>query len=666
MKRTRTQPQQTIHSSASRPFFSKASHSGETTPFFAAHSSLTVAEVQRKSEVDNQQIAEEVQFQEDKSTDQAVRYTNSGAVPPETNATSNSALVVQPKLMIGQPNDKYEQEADAVAQQVVSMSSSNELVQTKCSDCEEEGLLQPQPIGKGLLQTKHDSALMHQGDRTAVSPAIESRLQRSIGGGNSLPSSTSQQMGSAFGVNFSGVRLHTGSEAMQLSQALGARAFTYGRDIFFNQTSYNPHSTSDKQLLAHELTHVVQQGGVSTNHIQNKNLPQVIQRSKLPTHFGEFEDYKYGDIETTAGDKIGVEMYMKFHPGNNARSKVIGLSQTAEGKLNGTQITQGIYGQRSATSGAGIGYFIDRVDKRVSPIYGTSNTLKAGGSATNLADYEASGFTALTAAQKASIRTSMGVTGINYSGGSKYGYRYVENGAYKTQSAELYDSPMLGGAGNNSEQIFETTALALEGSQQGIYYGSVEWGWRIDNKGTFTRLPFKVISQGVPSVNYLTAATIWNASKATFGFVTTRATDLLDGGLSKIAAIPNNTELEPTGRTGASGGNTYIEVNYAGNTGVVVSTAVLATTIGAATVDLPVPMIHTVSNAAGTTLLKSTTDPSQTLPLPRGTRVMVTKCMVSKGILTDHYEVEVMDGPNIGVHGYVPRLDLTLESVGTR
>lgn len=661
MKRTRTQPQQSTHSPASRPFFSKASHSGETTPFFAANSSLTVAEVQRKSDVEDQQ-AEDLKVQESNDTDQATQYTNSGAVPPATNVTSNSALVVQTKLMVGQPNDKYEQEADAVAQQVMNMSSSHDLVQTKCTDCEENGLLQPQPIGKRLLQTKHDSALMPQGDTTAVSPAIEIRLQRSIGGGNPLPSSTCQQMGSTFGVNFSGVRLHTGSEAMQLSQSLGARAFTYGRDVFFNQTSYNPHSTSDKQLLAHELTHVVQQGGASANQIQTKNLPHVIQRSKLPTHFGEFEDYRYGDVETTAGNKIGVEMYMKFHPGNNARSKIIGMTQTAQGKFNGTQITQGIYGQRSATAGAGVGFFIDQLEGNRNPLYATGNTLKAGGSASNLGDYQTVGITALTAAQRAGL----GVTGVNYQGWGRHGYRYVENGAYKTQTAELYDAPKLPAAGNNSEQVFETTALALEGSQQDIYYGSVQWGWRIDNKGTFTRLPFRVISQGVPSVNFLTAATIWNVSKASFGFVTTRATNLLDGSLSATAAIPNNTELEPTGRTGASGGNTYIEVNYAGNTGFVISTAVQATTIGAATVDLPVPMIHTVSNAAGTTLLRSATDPSQTLQLPRGTRVRGIKCMVPRGILTDHYEVEVVDGPNIGVRGYVPRLDLTLESVGTR
>lgn len=62
-----------------------------------------------------------------------------------------------------------------------------------------------------------------------------------------------------FGADFSDVRLHTGARAGRLSQGLGARAFTYGRDVAFANAEYAPHSTSGRQLLAHELAHVVQQ-----------------------------------------------------------------------------------------------------------------------------------------------------------------------------------------------------------------------------------------------------------------------------------------------------------------------------------------------------------------------------------------------------------------------
>jgi len=68
-------------------------------------------------------------------------------------------------------------------------------------------------------------------------------------------------MESAFGTDFSGVRVHTDAEADALNQAVNAVAFTTGQDVFFRQGAYNPSHSSGRELLAHELTHVVQQGG---------------------------------------------------------------------------------------------------------------------------------------------------------------------------------------------------------------------------------------------------------------------------------------------------------------------------------------------------------------------------------------------------------------------
>lgn len=108
-------------------------------------------------------------------------------------------------------------------------------------------------------------------------PGAEARLDSSIaharGGGQPLDSSTRMQMEDAFGVELSAVRTHTGSQAASLSRDLGARAFTTGQDIFFGHGEYDPGSTDGRELLAHELTHVVQQGsgmplaaGVSDPH----------------------------------------------------------------------------------------------------------------------------------------------------------------------------------------------------------------------------------------------------------------------------------------------------------------------------------------------------------------------------------------------------------------
>jgi len=83
-----------------------------------------------------------------------------------------------------------------------------------------------------------------------------------------LDGAVQMQMGQAMGHDFSGVRVHTSPEANSLNHELGAKAFTTGQDIFFKQGEYNPGSSSGKELLAHELTHVVQQ---STGQVPGGN-----------------------------------------------------------------------------------------------------------------------------------------------------------------------------------------------------------------------------------------------------------------------------------------------------------------------------------------------------------------------------------------------------------
>jgi hypothetical protein len=91
--------------------------------------------------------------------------------------------------------------------------------------------------------------------------AIERSIDGARGGGHGMDHSTRTRMESAFGADFSGVRIHTDTRADGLSQSLSARAFTTGRDVFFRQGEYNPGASSGRELLAHELTHVVQQNG---------------------------------------------------------------------------------------------------------------------------------------------------------------------------------------------------------------------------------------------------------------------------------------------------------------------------------------------------------------------------------------------------------------------
>jgi hypothetical protein len=101
-----------------------------------------------------------------------------------------------------------------------------------------------------------------------VEPEVESAIARSRGNGHSMGDAIRGQMESAFGYDFTGVRIHTGAQAHSLNRAVSAVAFTTGQDIFFRDGAYSPESRGGKELLAHELTHVVQQGG--SGHIQSK------------------------------------------------------------------------------------------------------------------------------------------------------------------------------------------------------------------------------------------------------------------------------------------------------------------------------------------------------------------------------------------------------------
>ena len=86
------------------------------------------------------------------------------------------------------------------------------------------------------------------------------RINRERGGGQPLDSTVQSQIGGTMGQDFGDVKVHTSQESDELNQQLGAKAFTTGKDIFFREGAYQPHSSGGQELIAHELTHVVQQG----------------------------------------------------------------------------------------------------------------------------------------------------------------------------------------------------------------------------------------------------------------------------------------------------------------------------------------------------------------------------------------------------------------------
>lgn len=187
-----------------------------------------------------------------------------------TKTTWQPKSFFQPELTINQPNDIYEKEADAVADKVMKMPVQNNEqpffqskpiitpVQRKCAHCEKEEKVQmketPGAVG-GMTAP------------STVNDVINSP-------GQSLDKGTRNFMESRFGYDFGNVRIHNDSIAHQSSKEINALAYTHGSHVVFGAGQYQPGTNSGKQLLAHELVHVIQ---------QNKSYPgRSIQRWDVP------------------------------------------------------------------------------------------------------------------------------------------------------------------------------------------------------------------------------------------------------------------------------------------------------------------------------------------------------------------------------------------------
>lgn len=220
----------------------------------------------------------------------------------------------QNKLEIGEPDDAYEQEAERVAAAVVaagdappansddgsatppagdtSVSAATPVVPMasaatvqlrtpaprvhrrcacggSCNKCKAED------EARRRIQRKPDTQATGEHEETALSP------QR-LGPGRALDPATRARMETRFGVGFGRVRVHTDARAAAAAASVDAMAYTVGRDIVFNRGRYDPHSTAGKHLLAHELTHVIQQGAAEAYTQDRSQMTLRPSLSRLP------------------------------------------------------------------------------------------------------------------------------------------------------------------------------------------------------------------------------------------------------------------------------------------------------------------------------------------------------------------------------------------------
>jgi Domain of unknown function (DUF4157)/Calpain family cysteine protease len=172
-----------------------------------------------------------------------------------TPALDSNGMVIQAKMTIGAPEDKYEQEADRVAEQVVQKIHAPSAPESIFGESLQR---QKREEDVNTLRMKPLAQRPPAGGMAAAQD-LETAINRARGGGQPLEAGLQRKMGQVMGADFSGVRVHTGNQADQLNRSIQAKAFTTGQDVFFRQGEYNSESSAGQKVLAHELTHVIQQ-----------------------------------------------------------------------------------------------------------------------------------------------------------------------------------------------------------------------------------------------------------------------------------------------------------------------------------------------------------------------------------------------------------------------
>jgi hypothetical protein len=360
--------------------------------------------------------------------------------------------------------------------------------------------------------------------------------------------------------DLSGIASHTDAHAAAGARMMGASAFTTGRHVaFVGQPSLH--------TAAHEAAHAIQQrggvqlkggvgeaadryerhadevanrvvagrsseglldayapraraansvtGGVSATQMKtDSGVGDSVQMKSIPTAYGTFEDVYYDKITNAKDEEIGCEMYVRFTPNDKVDATMIGLTQTVKSYKEGASNTVDATKQaQSVTAGPGKDFHIDQYGKSRNPLYVTSDAPAAD--ADKMSAWTAGPKVTAMSEKRQKEEAAGGKKGVKYDGLGQHGYRKKSGAAWVSQPAEMDDWPILPDTvgKKDSGQTFETTALAIEGTQQNMYYGSVQWGWQRDDKAAFKLVDFKAVSQGVPSSIFLASAEKWNASK---------------------------------------------------------------------------------------------------------------------------------------------------------
>jgi len=407
----------------------------------------------------------------------------------DINNSDNGNTFFQTKLSVNEPGDSYEKEADSVANAVVNKSPAVQPIQqNKISsvqrlatapeeekvgtndermerDKEKPFQLQKKGMDMGEDKSKEEDKkgtsmpiqTKSEGNTMTASGQLSSKIKSSAGRGNKLAPKTLNEMNSSFGANFNNVHIHHDSEAGDMNNELNAQAFTHGKDIYFNQGKFNPENAEGKRLLAHELTHVVQQQDEIKRDMIQRNLAR-----SMPTTNGVFGI----DMQTqTFPNKTGLAGSIDFMPDQNAPySNEISMIQIARptdpatGKVLSAVSNSGVPGENALVTqdnpltGVEGGFASDVLHNRrgahqgsaLSPNFAFSSLNQGAGGACTGKDPQAPGFKR-------------------------------SNDAKDIRQAKISDCPGVGDHTSNVDFKFETV---VKGTDSNAIYGSLHWGFK--------------------------------------------------------------------------------------------------------------------------------------------------------------------------------------------
>ena len=274
--------------------------------------------------------------------------------------SSGGFLPIQAKYAVSEPGDAFETEADHMADQVVSQapaesphffdSSNASLVQRRLDEN-----IQKKPLAENitpvmLKEKEKDKEIMPKSEAGPITPEpeTENQIASLSGGGIQLDPEIRSGMEQRFGADFSGVKIHSDSSATTLSNRLGAHAFTTGNDIFFNSGKYSPETLSGKHLLAHELTHTIQQGAnsklLNKSAIQRWPWDTLTPEETLANEKREFRSRNYGPITYTQAAVSGSGFEASYSPATSI------LNITVRGKVRFADTLSGGAGGYSSSN----------------------------------------------------------------------------------------------------------------------------------------------------------------------------------------------------------------------------------------------------------------------------------------------------------------------------